>query len=127
MHFSGEKDLTINTTKCQMQWANSHLYDGKHVDRQFQARGKLTDSTLSYNVCHITFKSTLYIDSGVRVNILGEYALLLESTYGNIEVKAPINISGSYININAVSSTHIGGYVQNQLGSRKFGKVFLEC
>ena len=106
-----------------MKWANSHLYDGKHVSRQFQARGEPTKFTLSYNVCHITFKSSVYIGSEVRVNILGEYALLLESTYGNIEVKAPINISGSYmINIAALPRTQIGGYV----GSRNAGKVFLE-
>ncbi|XP_067055563.1 uncharacterized protein [Acropora muricata] len=112
VQFTDEKDLTINTTKCQMQWANSHLYDGKHVFRQFPARGQPTDFTLSYNVCHITFKSSLYIGSEVRVNILGEYALLLESTYGNIEVKAPINISGSYMrNIAALPRTQIGGYV----------------
>lgn len=123
MQFTDEKDLTINTTKCQMQWANSHLYDGKHVSRQFPARGQPTDFTLSYNVCHITFKSSLYIGSEVRVNILGEYALLLESTYGNIEVKAPINISGSYMrNIAALPRTQIGGYV----GSGNAGKVFLE-
>ena len=106
-----------------MQWANSHSYDGNHVNRQFQARGESTLFNLSYKVCHITFKSSLYIDSGVRVNILGEYALLLESTYGNIEVKAPINVSGSYmINIAALSRTQIGGYVVSGIA----GKVFLE-
>ncbi|XP_068722401.1 uncharacterized protein [Montipora capricornis] len=111
LFFDEEMDLKINTTSCQMQWGDSHRYNGSHLDRQFQVPGKPSYFTLSYKICKIAFTSTIYIGSQVRVNISGEHAFSMESTHGNIEIKTPIDISGSSKFI-FVARTSIGGFVK---------------
>ena len=114
-------DLKINTTSCQMQWGDSHRYNGSHLDRQFQVPGKPSYFTLSYKICKIAFTSTIYIGSQVRVNISGEHAFSMESTHGNIEIKTPIDISGSSKFI-FVARTSIGGFVKRSADEVEAGR-----
>ena len=118
VYFDKELVLKINTTRCRMLWLNSRTYKGKLQRKTFS--DPETGAVEHYSVCVIRFSSSIYIGKKVTVKVSGQHGLSLVSHYGNIEIYAPINISGSASSPTAASSKMYGGYISR--GADNFGE-----
>ncbi|XP_048576446.1 uncharacterized protein LOC5501722 isoform X2 [Nematostella vectensis] len=114
--FFDSGDIEINSSSCQMKWKSVLLHQGAVESRTYNTPN---GDAFDYKVCHFKFHSSVHLGKNTNVQVVGDDAIKISSTTGNVEIYCKIDLNaGSGINNVA---RYRGGFVKNKVDGKHDG------
>ena len=109
MYFDTNIEVKFDTNNCELLESGRTTIKGNLKNERFTSAS--ISKPLDYKVCEINYTHSIFLGKNVKVLFSGKNALKLTSSFGNIEVQTPLDISGLMSAGDFQSgNTTLGGY-----------------